>query len=687
MSYQQLMPLPGVCKVDSAYSNSIKGGYTQEGLSIGRITDMLGSRFVAGRAEKKGGYTPLITSLLTGVCRGSKDWRDFSQNLYCAFGTNTNLFVYLNSTTSLLDITPLRSVKIGTLTNPVTTNGTTTVSIAHTAHGLVTGDYVQLTAASAVDGVLVANTYFITRTDANNYTITVPTAATGSTSGAGGSTAYVYYRVVLASSPFATTNGSSIVVVTHSAHGALIGDTVIFTGATAINNITLNGAYIITSTTTNTYTVVATTVANASSSGGGTPNVQYEISIGNVDAGFGMGYGVGTYGSGGYGQAQASSSLVVNPRIWSIDSYGQQLLAAPYGGTIYIWDPSTYANNNGRAYPMYGAPTSISAMFVTPERFVFALGTSANYMIVQWPDQNNYNTWTSLPTNTANSRTLQIGSYIVGGGAARDGSSLVITNNCAYLFNYSGDTYIYDSTAVGRNSGLIGPLAIVAYGGNLYWMSHDEFWTWNGAVTPLPSDDIRDYVFKNLNVQQGFKFFAYADPHFKEITFYYVANGSNEISNSVTYHIDQQCWSIDTKSRTSFLDNQLFQYPISTDASGNIWNEEYGSNANGSALDSYIVFNPVAISKGDRRMDIMGFLPDFERQTGTCVLSLLTQDYPDDPQTVSSTYNLLASDQAPLIDVRDSTTFLGFKIESNVVSGDWRLGLCQADIQLAGARR
>ena len=685
MSYVALTPLPGVCKVDSVYANSVKQAFTTIGPGVGRYTDMLGARFIAGRPEKKGGYAQLTASTLTGVCRGVKDWRDYNQNLYCAFGTNKKLQVYINSSTTLLDITPFRSILTGTLTNPVTTNGTTTVTITSASHGLSTGDYVQLTAASAVNGVTVAGTYFITKVDANSYTITVPVAASGSSTG-GGATSYVYYRVTL-TNPFTTTSGSTSVLVTHTSHGASTGDYVQISSASAVNGITLSGEYQITATTTNAYNITAASAASGSGTGGGTPNFQYDISGGNVDTGFGTGYGIGTWGTGGYGQGQTSNSFIINARTWSLDNYGQQLLACPLNGTIYVWDPSTYLTNNGRAYPLYGAPTGILAMFVTAERFVFALGYSANQLTIQWPDQSSYTTWTATATNTANSRTLQLGSYLVGGVAARDGTSLVLTNNTCYAFNYSGDTFIYDSTATGRNSGLIGPLAITALAGNAYWMSQNEFWTWNGGVTPLPSDDIRDYVFQNITAAQRFKCFAVANTQKKEITFYYPANGNTEISNSVTYHTDQGIWSIDTKSRTSQVDAQLFSYPLSADSSGNIWQEEYGHDANGAALDSYVVFSPTAVSKGDRISDVMGFLPDFERQTNDCTLSVLTQAYPEDTQTVNGPYTLSAADATPLIDLRTSARFIGYKIESNKVGGDWRLGLCQADIQVAGARR
>lgn len=685
MPYTPLNSLPGICLVDSAYSNSIKTGETTAGMCIGRYTDMLNMRFIANRPEKIGGYTPVISTQLTGVCRGQKDWRDYSQNLYCAFGTNKKLMVYSQTSGTLIDITPFRFVVTGTLTNKLTTNGTTTVSVEHTAHGLSTGDYVKLSSSVALNGVTLGNTYFITRIDANNYTIIVPTAATGSTASGGGTTTYTYYRITIAS-PFDTVSGSNVVLVTHTAHGAGAGDYVTIAGGSAVGGLTLSGEYVIQSSTTNTYNIFAASNATSTANGGGSPTFTYNIRIGSVDASNLAGYGTGGYGQGGYGQGQVSSAIV-QPRIWSLDNYGQQLYASPYADTIYVWDPSNYTANNGRAAPLYNAPATVLAMFITPERFVFALGTTSNYLLVQWPDQDDTTDWTALPTNTANSRTLQIGSYIVGGKAVRDGTSLVATNNCVYAFNYSGDQYIYDSTAAGANSGLIAPLAITSLAGNAYWMGPNEFWTWNGSVIALPSDDIRDFVYDNLNKAQAYKCFVATNAAQKEVTFYYPSNASNEIDSNVTFHIDQSCWSINDKIRTSQVDATLFQYPISTDASSNIWFEEYGVDANGAAMQAYIVYNPVAPAQANNIIDVMGFMPDFERQTGDVELTVLTQNYPEETAAEDGPYTLADDASNSILDLRLSARLLGYKLNSNSVGGNFRTGLCQADLNLAGSRR
>lgn len=687
MSYVPLTPLPGVCKSDSAYANSLKYVETNgKGIFMGRYTDMAGCRFIANKPEKKGGWAPLTASTVQGVTRGMKDWRDYSQNIYAAYGTSKKLYVWHNSLSTLLNITPLRSVLTGSLSGAITTTtSSTTVTITHTAHGLASGDYVQLTTAAAYNGVTVTGTFFVTVTGPDAYTIICSDAATGSGTG-GGTTAYSYYRVVL-SSPFTTVSGSNIVTVTHTAHGAIVGDTVIIAGASAVGGITLSGSYTVASTTSNTYTVLASSMASSSTTGGGMPSLQYEINVGNTDTGFLVGYGLSGYGSGGYGEAATSSAYTLNARVWTLDSYGQQLIACPYKGVLYIWDPSTYASNNGRAYPLYGSPTGVTAMVVTPERFVLALGQAGNDLVVNWPVQTDYTNWTPLPTNTANSRTVQIGSYLIGGKAARDGTTLIFTNSCCYAFTYTGDTYIYDSTASGQNSGLISPQAACSYAGNVYWMGPTEFWCWNGTVAPLDSNDIRDYVFKNLTQQQRFKCFAVSNTAKKEITFYYPANGNTEITNSVTWHIDQECWSIDEKSRTSQIDALLFAYPLSADADGNLWQEEYGLDANGAALDAYVTLSPMAISKGERRSDIMGFMPDFERQTGDCLLSVLLQTYPKDAVTALGPFTINTQTTEQILDLRESATFIGYKIESDAVGGDFRIGLCQVDSNTAGARR
>lgn len=90
-----------------------------------------------------------------------------------------------------------------TLTNPfTTTNGSGTITVAHTAHGLTNGQYVRFSGVSSVGGVpaaLLNRTYQITYIGLNSYSIALGNDGYGNpitaTSGAtGGGTITAYYQ-------------------------------------------------------------------------------------------------------------------------------------------------------------------------------------------------------------------------------------------------------------------------------------------------------------------------------------------------------------------------------------------------------------------------------------------------------------------------------------------------------------
>jgi hypothetical protein len=678
MSNVPLSFLPGVCKSNSAYADSIQQSYVSGRQAVGRITDMDGVRFVAGYPEKIGGNELAYTTALTGVPRGMRDWRDNQQVIYVGVGTNSKLYECSRGVET--DITPLLALSTSSLSNAITTiNGQSVVTIAHAAHGQQSDDYVVLTAASAVGGITVAGTYHITVIDADSYTIDTGQIATSGATG-GGALNYTYFRKTL-TNPFGTVNGSSVVTVTDAAHGEAPGDFVHFSGATAVGGVTVDGEYVILTTSTNSYTIDAGVNATSTATGGGSVSVQYEIHAGGIDSVLAFGYGVGTYGTDGYGAG--TSSVLLSARTWCLQHYGQQLLANPYGGTIYVWDPVI----KGRAYPLYGAPSTMFGMFVTPERFVIALAVNGTAMKIAWPDQENYNDWTSTVENTANEgRTLQEGSFLVNGIAVRDGVSLIMSNTAVYNHTYTGDNNVYATTLAADKAGLVGPRAVAVMGGVAYWLGFAEFWQWDGSVQAMPSDDIRDYVFRDINKTQAAKFVVGSNVAKKSVWFFYCSANSTEIDRYVIYHVDQSCWSCgQVVNYTSWIDEGLLNVPMATDVNGFIYNLETGTDNHGQPLQSYIVLSPMDVSKGEQSMDIFAFIPDFKRVSGNVNLTLLTQDYMMDPMQEDGPYIMPAS--LSIQDVRVSGKRIGFKMESNEVGGDWRLGLPIVEAQPAGARR
>lgn len=689
MTNVPLSYLPGVTKTVSSYASSKDTGSQDGHAGYGRFIDMDGVRFAGGYPEKLAGCALLTSTILSGIPRGLRDWRDFNQIVYLGIGTNAKLYYYADN--QIHDITPLRAIVNGVLTNALTTTlSSNTVTVAHVAHGQQVGDYVTLTASTAVGGILIAGVYrVITVPTADSYTIQSVSTATSAATG-GGTITYVYDRKNL-TNPFSTVNGSSTVTVFDTNHGAAVGDYVTFSGASAVGGLTLNNEYVILSNDANSYTIDAGTPATATAIGGGTVSVIYDITSGLVDSAIAFGYGTGGYGENGYG-TMGSTGVVLNARTWTLSKYGQQLLANPYGGTIYVWDPI----QAGRAYPLYGAPPAVYGMFVTPERFVVALGgINGNPMQIAWADQNDYTNWISTPTNTANSgRTLQEGARMIAGVSTRNGINMIFSDTAAYNMNYTGDNNVYETLVAGKKCGLIGPLALTEAADIVYWMSDKDFWQWNGSVSKLPSDDIRDYVYDNINLTQAAKFVCGTTTARNEIFFMYCSANATENDRWVKWHPDQNCWSKGTvMTRTSWVDKELFPYPIGTDATGRIYNHEIGtddysttSNA-ASALNSYIEFAPFDISNGDSKMDVFGFVPDFVMLLGAMTLTVESKDYPQSSTITDGPYTILNDGTTPIIDLRSDGRLIGYKLQSDVLGGDWRLGLPSVNIQPAGARR
>src|SRR5258708_4153098 len=346
----------------------------------------------------------------------------------------------------------------------------------------------------------------------------------------------------LGANPFATTNGSRVVTVTHTSHTRVSGSAVRFSGATAAGGLTLNGTFtVLVVTGANSYTIDAGANATSTATGGGAAVAYaYEINIGAEAGTYALGYGVGGYGLAKWGTPRPTSNLAIEPRVWTLQHYGALLFASYNGGTIYQFDPATLSTN-GRALRLTNAPTNVRAMFITEERFVFAL---CDNMTVNWPDQNEPTVWTPLDANTANTRRLTDGTKLVNRLALGQRISLVWSDNALYVVQYTGAASDYDSRKVSTNCGLIAPNAAAAdANGVVYWMSSHPFHLYNGGVQEIPNTAaIKDFVFNTLRTDQPYLCWAYYDPKFHEVTFFYVALGAAEPEISVSYDIGGQCW-------------------------------------------------------------------------------------------------------------------------------------------------
>jgi hypothetical protein len=148
----------------------------------------------------------------------------------------------------------------------------------------------------------------------------------------------------LSNNPFRTTSGSKEISVTSSAHGLTLGTYVTFSGATAITgggmSLVINGNYeIVGLPGSNSFTIIAPTAATSSVVGGGSLVIgQYDINAGNAVYTTSVGWGGPPWGAGGWG---SNIPVGVPLRLWSQFNYGDDLIFAENGGSIYYWTEDT----------------------------------------------------------------------------------------------------------------------------------------------------------------------------------------------------------------------------------------------------------------------------------------------------------------------------------------------------------
>ncbi len=489
-------------------------------------------------------------------------------------------------------------------------------------------------------------------------------------------------EVTLGLDPFTTTSGSPLVNVADTNNGAGVGDTVNFSGATAVNGITLDGDYIIVSLVdSDNYVVDAGTDATGTSSGGGASvDAKYEISIGRIDGQFGAGWGVGPYGQGTYGTPR-SSVFLLNARTWTLDQWGQYLVACPRDGNIYEWQ----LNPSVRAQLLPNAPTGVAGIWVTDEKHLVAYGLSNDAMRLEWSDQDDNTVWAPSDLNTAGGRTLVGGSQIVLGMRTGRGN-FILTDGSAWEMLFVGGLNPFGFEQVGSGAvGAIGPQAARDVQGVAYWMGFNDFYRYDGVISTIPrSKEIRRFVFDNLVAAQRDKVHCWVNTLFSELWWFYTDTLEN--NRYVKVNWETWDWDVGVLDRTAAVDRGVFENPIAVDASSFLYNHESGNDADGVAMNEFIISSPRDIDQQARFVDILAYIPDFKDLTGSIKAELIVRGY---PQRSGETINmgLVTPTTDFLDDFRASGRQAQLRVGCTQTLGTfWRMGVQHMEIEDAGER-
>jgi hypothetical protein len=529
--------------------------------------------------------------------------------------------------------------------------------------------------------------------------------------------------------PFVATNGSAVITVTDTSHGAVTGDFVTFSGATSLGgNITatvLNAEYQITIIDANSYTFTASATANASDvsgspGGGASVNAAYQISVGPETQQVLEGWGSGGWGLGTWGNGAPVATVFGALRIWSQQNFGEDLVFNPRGGGLYYWDATGGLSTRGvLVSSLMGAdpevPSVVNLVAVSDtSRFVFCFGCDdygssvLNPMLIRWSDQEDILIWNPLPTNQAGSVTLSHGSEIIAVVQSRQ-EQIVFTDSAVYSLQYLGPPVVWQTQLLGDNTSIYGPNAAVLASGIVYWMGIDKFYKYDGRVQTL-NCDLRRFIFSDINKNQNLQVFAALNEGFNEVWWFYCSEASTSIDRYVIYNYAENegkgVWYYGTMGRTAWLDSGLRDYPIAATYSRNLVDHENGLNDNETAtavaLDAYISSSEFDIEDGNSFGFVWRIVPDltFGESTNsptavsprvTMSLFGLTNSGSGVVNTASGLVTkgsnfVITEEFTGQIYTRIRGRQMIFKIASNQINTQWQLGSPRIDIRADGRR-
>jgi len=563
---------------------------------------------------------------------------------------------------------------------------------------------------------------------------------------------YIYYEdkfydimplaTAITGATLTSTQNSNTITVTKTSHGLDVGEYITFTsvtlpggGATSFTtaNFTDFTFEILTVPTTSTFTIqMKSNETGTGMSTAGSVTINPYEEIGPTIQTYGYGWGTGSWGRGTWGSGTTSSTVILDPGSWSLDNFGQQLIATIKDGKTFVWNPAVSNPLTVRATLMTGAPTKTRLTITSDrDRHVVHFGTETTIgdtttqdpMFIRFSDQENFSVYQPTSVNTAGTFRLDTGNKIVAAVSGKD-YNLILTDQAAYTMQFVGPPFTFSIRQVGSNCGCIGQHATVYADGRVYWMgSGGGFFVFDGTVKLLPSL-VEDFVFtttgSNVGVNYSSNEIIYASHNslFNEIIWFYPAgtpagNPATQNNRSVVYNYVENTWSTMTLARSSYADASTYAVPYATEytttatptlttmsgatntfGASLYFAQEVGTNQ--VALNGSVTAIPAFIQSGDFDLPTEGdgeymlrlsrFLPDFKNLQGNAKVTIFLKNFPIDSGSSSQLGPFTISSTTQKIDTRARGRLANIKIENTTTNETWRFGTFRADVNPDGRR-
>jgi hypothetical protein len=533
-----------------------------------------------------------------------------------------------------------------------------------------------------------------------------------------------------------TVNGSNVLQINKGSHGLAVGryvtlSGVTVTGASDYTAAELEKVYeILTVATVDKFTVQAVRAEGGSGmTAVGAATVNPYVEVGPTIQTTGYGWGTYLWGDSTWGTERTVSTVTLDPGNWSLDNFGEVLVATIFNGKTFTWNAGASnartirASQSTSSFATTANPTATRFTLVSDrDRHLFHFGTETTIgdvttqdpMFVRFSNQEDLNTYLPTATNTAGTFRLDTGNEI---RAALQGKDyvFVLTDNAAYVIQFVGPPFTFSVRQVGTNCGCIGQHAASYVNGAIYWMSNEGgFFSYDGTVKALPCL-VEDFVFTTQNGDLGLNFdsshiiFSSPNSLYTEVNWFYPKAGSDQIDRCVTYNYQENVWTTSSLDRTTYVDQGVFTKPYATDYeptttpvfpdilgitnlygasiyyAHEIGNDQVNSSGR-TSINAFIRSGDFDIDDGELFMSMRRFMPDYKFLVGNSKVTLFISDYPSDTQTGSPLGPFTITSTTDKVDTRARGRLLSLKIENDATGETWRYGSFRMDAQPDGRR-
>jgi hypothetical protein len=358
-----------------------------------------------------------------------------------------------------------------------------------------------------------------------------------------------------------------------------------------------------------------------------------------------------------------------------------------------------------------------------PYTFIFG-----NDGYVAWSVAGDPTDYTSLGAGAANIASQKIVRGVaLRGGPGNSPSGLFWSADSLIRASFIGGTAVFQFDTISTQASILGANTVIEYDGIFYWVGVDRFLMFNGVVREVPNQLNLNYFFDGLNQSQRQKVFAMKVPRYGEIWWCYPRGRATEPSHAVIYNIRENTWydcELPNLGRSAACSPSVFPKPIMTgvtstptpiglriteDADGRVTEDDEPRITEQSDIDQYKLWvheigtdeidgtnqQPVlsyfetadlslpVTAQENKALQVLMIEPDFV-QSGDMTMRVTGRANAKAPEVLSEVKTIYETPPTPqdqVVYFKTQRRELRFRFESNVLGGDYQMGLVLAHVQ------